>query len=212
MFVFFVFFSFLFFYLCPLEGAPGYPVMDPALMCFELWLHWWIKHLNGFYQVLKCVKKTPSFPPPPNPFYKRKGEPFDLVIVYLVVHFRLLMNLPCFIILKNSAQQVVCLLGCSDLLVMWDCREMLLPFTALWHSILWVFLDAVFCLLRNSEPQPSWQTGVCCVVGKVGLTQPAQVVHPFLTIDVIKQVTFWWKGLLLPIFSGSLLMSHLQPA
>ena len=95
-----------------------------------------------------CEKNT-FLPTPPNPFYKRKGEPFDLVIVYLVVHFRLLMNLPCFIILKNSAQHVVCLLGCSDLLVMWDCREMLLPFTALWHSILWVFLDAVFLSLEK---------------------------------------------------------------
>lgn len=91
------------FYLCPSEETSGYPLMDLALMCFGLWLHWWIKHLNGFYQLWNVWKNTFL---PTHPLYKRKGEPFDLFLVYLVLHFRLLMNLHCFIIPKNTAKQV----------------------------------------------------------------------------------------------------------
>lgn len=58
----------IFFYCCFWREPSGYRLMDPALMCFELWLHWWIKHLNGFYQVLNVWKNTFC----PTPFLQKK--------------------------------------------------------------------------------------------------------------------------------------------
>ena len=79
------------------------------------------------------------------------------------------MNLHCFIILKNTAKQVVF----QDVLflkrICWlrdTLKKMLLAFSVTWHIILWVFLNITLFLISNSEPGPLWQTSVCCVMGR----------------------------------------------
>lgn len=60
-----------------------------------------------------------------------------------------------------------------------------------WNIILFVSLDTALFLIRSSD---STLTGD--VMGSVCLTQLVQVVYPFLTIYIIEQVTFGWKGTL----------------
>lgn len=52
-------------------------------------------------------------------------------------------------------------------------------------DILWVSLDTTFFLIRSSD-----STLTADVMGSICLTQLVQVVHPFLTIYIIQQVTF----------------------
>lgn len=54
-----------------------------------------------------------------------------------------------------------------------------------WNIILGVSLDTTLFLIRNSD-----STLTVDVMGSICLTQLVQVVHPFLTVYIIKQVTF----------------------
>lgn len=57
-------------------------------------------------------------------------------------------------------------------------------------DILWVSLDTTFFLIRSSD-----STLTADVMGSICLTQLVQVVHPFLTIYIIQQVTFGQRDL-----------------
>ena len=60
---------------------------------------------------------------------------------------------------------------------------------------LWVFVDATYFSSENQNLSPMAEKCLL-LMGNVGLTQLAQVVHPFQIAHIIQQVTFWLKGLL----------------